>query len=247
MRYCGNVNMGVRNTNSLLAYARAAAKTAEIARQRAAITSEYAQSGGSTSTKKKKARRRAPNAIEATLSTVSGMEGLSTDLRHAVKDIMKTDTVRECRLIPTPQDLQEQCFSQSGSLADDDTATSDNSPTTAKVKKSKRPIQFKHRLFDIDSALNLKKVKAIYDPNQVYRTPPALMTAKERSEVLNKHVGTLRILQEARDEKSNRFKNSLLNAFRDKSRPNSRESNHSFDSRPSTAGKEEDFPESTPI
>ena len=44
------------------------------------------------------------------LRHIEGMNMLSKDLRHAVKDIMKTDSVRECRLIPTSQDIQEQAY-----------------------------------------------------------------------------------------------------------------------------------------
>ena len=115
------------------------------------------------------------------MSTFEGVNMLSKDLRHAVKDIMKTDSVRECRLIPTSQDIQEQSISQSGSLADDDTTASGSSPNTKKMKE-KKPIQFKNRLFDVDAGLpNLKIAKALYEPNEVYRTPAALMTAKERA------------------------------------------------------------------
>lgn len=149
-------------------------------------------------------------------SLVSGLEGLgelTKDMRHAVRDIMKADARMECRLIPTPQDLLEQSLSISGVLEDDDASETSDAGGNAKKGGKKVPIQAKKRIFDVDAGLKVRAVKALYDPNAVYRTPAALMSAKERSTIIGDHVAKLKVLEDARIEKNARLRKSITAVF----------------------------------
>ena len=93
IRYCGNLNMGITTTNSLMAYVKAASKKiAPIKRQ-----SVYAQEGV---TVRRPGSRKAKKGALVEDSLVSGLGELTKDMRHAVRDIMKADTQRGVTLDP---------------------------------------------------------------------------------------------------------------------------------------------------
>ena len=114
-------------------------------------------------------------------------------------------------MIPTQQHLLEQSLLLSGVIEDD---ASESSEAGTDTKRGfKRPIQAKKRIFDVDAGLKIRPVKAIYDPNAVYRTPAALMSANERATIIGDHVAKLKVFEEARIEKHARLGKSIAAIF----------------------------------